>query len=216
MKKLLTLIFTLLAGISLSACGNEPSKASKSTASSEAANTNHTMMMKFNQIKTDGTSTNNHGSSKAEIMAVMGKPDKESKSTRQGSDQGSKVYTWTFSRKNSRRPVKTISIDVVKGRAVSKNIFHNGTTTKITSSAYQHINSGDQLTTVRHKLGMPTQEMIMGNKGPYSSQILVYLDDNNQKTYTFRFVDQKLASKSSTNPKHGSAESQSMPCSESN
>ncbi|MCH5463182.1 DUF3862 domain-containing protein [Lactobacillus sp. LC28-10] len=220
MKKLFTVIMMLLTGMTLSACSFEAFQAAKSNASSEAVSAhnvrstriNHTMKMKFDQIKTDGDSTDNHGSSKAQVMAVMGKPDRESKSTRQGSDQGSKVYTWTFSRKNGHQSAKTISIDVVHGRAVSKNIFHNGIASKIHPNTYQHIKKGDQLATVRKKLGTPTQEMIMGNKGPYSSQILVYLDQENEKTYTFSFVDQKLISKSSSNPKHGSTQTQSMPC----
>lgn len=227
MKKLLTAAAALLATVSLAGCGNAGSKSTSSAASDKpstqtASNKSNRqsqddpaidqkMTAQFKRIKTGAVTNGNGGSSKAQVFAVMGQPDKESKATKQGTTKGSKVYTWKFSHQSSSRAYKAISIDIVKDRAVSKNAFQIGSSTKIHSSQYHRVSKGDQLASVKKRLGTPIEEMVMGNKGPYSSQILVYLDKDNQKTYTFSFIDQKLNDKSSSTAKNESSTSQDLP-----
>lgn len=227
MKKFLITVGVLLTIVSLAGCGTNASKSTHSATnnklSTQTANhkqaqqsqsttaINQKMTAQFNQIKTGTVTNGSGGSSKAQVFSVMGKPDKKSKATKQGTAKGSKVYTWKFSHQTSNRTYKAISIDIVKGRAVSKNAFQIGASTKIQSSQYHHVSKGDQLTSVKKQLGIPIEEMIMGNKGPYSSQILVYLDKDNQETYTFSFINQKLMDKSSSTEKNESSTSQNLP-----
>ncbi|GAX06317.1 hypothetical protein IWT25_01659 [Secundilactobacillus pentosiphilus] len=227
MKKLLITAVALLTTASLAGCGNGTPKSTRSAISNKqstkAANhkqtqqpqnttaINQKMTAQFNQIKTGAVTNGSGGSSKAQVLSVMGKPDKESKATKQGTAKGSKVYTWKFSQQTSKRTYKAISIDIVKDKAVSKNAFQVGSSTKIHASQYHHISKGAQLASVKKQLGTPIEEMVMGNKGPYSSQILVYLDKDNQITYTFSFIDQKLMDKSSSTEKNESSTSQDLP-----
>lgn len=225
MNKLLTAAMTLLAAVSLAGCGHgsskssvAPAKTNQSTQSATKTNqpnntsaVDHKMLTQFTQIKTGDITTGTGGSSKAQVFTVMGQPDKESKATEQGTAKGSKVYTWTFSPHNNKRNYNAISIDIVKGKAVSKNAFHIGTSNKLKSSDYQQINKGEQLADVREKLGKPTEEMVMGSKGLYSSQILVYLDQDNKDTYTFSFVDHKLKHKTCSSSKNNSSSSKDLP-----
>ncbi|WP_203650777.1 DUF3862 domain-containing protein [Secundilactobacillus yichangensis] len=225
MKKLLTAVIALLATVSLAGCGNRSTKSSTSAAKvnpsaqpvkktkrvRNQSSIDQKMLTKFTQVKTGDITTGNGGSSKAQVFAVMGQPDRESKATERGTARGSNVYTWTFSHHNSKHTYTAISIDIVKGKAVSKNVFHIGSSNKVRSDDYQRIKKGSQLASVRKQLGMPTEEMVMGSKGPYSSQILIYLDQDNRKTYTFSFVDQQLKNKTYSTSKNDSSSSRNLP-----
>ncbi|MFC6254888.1 DUF3862 domain-containing protein [Secundilactobacillus hailunensis] len=214
-KKFLMALLTLTAGLSLTACSNQPSKSAsaithshsgllaqtssskESTYQKSASSTKQTVMGKFDQIK-----TGNGGNSRAQVFAIMGNPDKTSQNTNKGSDKGSTVYTW------NRSSQSTISIDIVKGRAVSKNRFQVYPSAKLTSVQYQRINKHDHLLAVKKQLGSPAEEMVIGKKGPYSSQTIVYLAKNKQKSYTFNFVDQRLTDKTASTSNDQTAKSQ--------
>ncbi|WP_252904247.1 hypothetical protein [Secundilactobacillus silagei] len=103
---------------------------------------------------------------------------------------------------------KNISIDIVKNRAISKNVFQINSSAKITSAQYHQIKKTTHLSAVKQQLGLPAEEMVMGNKGPYSSQTIVYLAKNKQQSYTFNFINQRLADKTASTSKDKTVKSQ--------
>ncbi|GAW98566.1 DUF3862 domain-containing protein [Secundilactobacillus mixtipabuli] len=207
MKKRLMVANILMIAVFLSACGAGASKTSHSTTESESSQLRHSraanqatvvnskMQAKFKRIKTGDITSGVGGSSKAEVCAIMGKPDKISKANQTGTNKNSQVYTWVFLHRRNKRLYNAISIDFIRGKTVSKNAFHTGTSSKISTRQYQQIKKGDHLDTVRKQLGTPIEEMVMGSNRHYGSQTLVYLDENNQKTYTFNFSQQRLLGK---------------------
>ncbi|GAX01371.1 DUF3862 domain-containing protein [Secundilactobacillus silagei] len=210
-QKFLMVILTLSAVLSLTACGNRPSKSASSTVNSYSTSpvqtssaqkttpqrSSLTTMGKFDHVK-----TGHEGSSRNQVFTILGKPDKTSKATKKGSNKGSTVYTWNQSQQ------KNISIDIVKNRAISKNVFQINSSAKITSAQYHQIKKTTHLSAVKQQLGLPAEEMVMGNKGPYSSQTIVYLAKNKQQSYTFNFINQRLADKTASTSKDKTVKSQ--------
>ncbi len=105
-QKFLMVILTLSAVLSLTACGNRPSKSASSTVNSYSTSpvqtssaqkttpqrSSLTTMGKFDHVK-----TGHEGSSRNQVFTILGKPDKTSKATKKGSNKGSTVYTWNQS-----------------------------------------------------------------------------------------------------------------------
>lgn len=203
MKKIATIGVTLLAALTLTACGSSTSSKSSSSSSSSSAKKaepkNAITMTKYNSIKVGDPSTGAGGSSEATVKNMYGKPMSETETTVPGSKDKANSYTW--SNVGSSLSGATINAEFLNGKTVGKGFADFGKATKISNDDYKSVQTGASFETIKKQFGAPQTESIVGGSGVTSAQTLTYVNTTGSKSLSFMFTNNKLMSKTATSLK---------------
>lgn len=193
MKKAATLGAILLSLVILTACSsNTNNKKYGSSSSSAKAMNNEITLAKYNKINVGDSTSGNGGTSEKEVKSMYGKPVSNTETETQGNKSTS--YTWTnvgTSLKGS-----TVTAEFINGKTIGKGYTNLKNSPKISTTKYNKIKNGTNLTTVKKELGLPMSESIIGSDST-SAQTLTY--SNGSKSLSFTFANNALVSKTMTN-----------------
>lgn len=205
MKKITTITVALIAGLTLTACGNTSSASSssksttsqKSTSSSKSISSGITLA-NYKDIQValpnSGTATD-----ETKVKNMFGKPDQSTKTSITGLDKEAIQYTWTNVGKTLSGA--TVTANFYDGKAVAK-AYSNASLTpnsKLTVATVNGIKQGDTLSSVEAKLGTPNAESISGS-GTLSAQIINYtsIKGKSGASVSFTFTNNKLVTTTKT------------------
>lgn len=225
MKKTITIAAALLATLTLTACGSNSSKSksssssssakteksssssTSSSSSSESQSTKGTSLAKFDQIKVGDAKDGKGGTSKTDVVSLLGS-DTNSASSSSTSSTTSESGTKASSSSSSSSSVKasslqwtnpdqslkgaTIKVNFVNDKAIAKSFNNFTTSTAISDANYKKVKVGDSFTTVKTDLGTPVSESENG-KGSTSKQTLKYKLGSKQVVLNFK--NMKLSDK---------------------
>lgn len=202
MRKVATVGVTLLAALTLTACGSSGSSSSSTpsknatSSSKKAEPKNAITMTKYNSIKVGDPSTGVGGTAEKTVTSMYGKPLSETETTVPGAKMKAKDYTW--SNVGSSLQGASVTAEFLNGKAVGKGYADFGKSTKISNGDYKSVQTGASFTTVRKQFGAPQSESIVGGSGITSAQTLTYVNTNGSKSLSFTFSNNKLMSKTAT------------------
>lgn len=199
MRKVATVGVTLLAALTLTACGSSSSSTSSRSATSsskKAEPKNAITMTKYNSIKVGDVTTGTGGSAESTVKSMYGKPLSETETTVPGAKMKAKDYSW--SNVGSSLQGASVTAEFLNGKAVGKGYADFGKSTKISNGDYKSVQTGAIFTTVRKQFGAPQSESIVGGSGITSAQTLTYVNTNGSKSLSFTFSNNKLMSKTAT------------------
>ena len=199
MKKVAALSLTLLAAMTLAACGSSATNDSSNNSansSKKAEPKDAITMSKYNSIKVGTISDGAGGSAEKTVKAMYGKPASETEATLPGTNKTSKNYTWT--NVGSSLQGASVTAQFINGKTVAKAYTNLSKSKKISDSDYKSVKTGASFSVVKKQLGTPSGESITGSTGITSAQLLIYTNINESKSLTFTFSDNKLMSKSTT------------------
>lgn len=198
MKKVATIGVTLLAALTLTACGSSSSSDSSASSSSakKAEPKSAITMNKYNSIKVGDPSTGAGGSSESTVKNMYGKPMSETETTVPGSKDKAKSYTW--SNVGSSLSGATVTAEFLNSKTVGKGYAALSKSTKISDNDYKSVQTGASFATVKKQFGAPQSESIVGGSGITSAQTLTYVNTSGSKSLSFTFTNNKLMSKTAT------------------
>ncbi|GEP22889.1 DUF3862 domain-containing protein [Lentilactobacillus diolivorans] len=192
MKKSVVLAVTVLASLSLAACGNSSKSKSGSnkTSSSQTQDLSKNITLaNYKKIKV-GIMTGQGGATESSVKAKFGTPSSKSKASK------TEIVQYSWSKVDPSFKVADVTIHAIDGKVVGKAYDAKKTSgMKITSkSRLAGIKKGDSYNATLKTLGTPNGESIMG-AGKNSLQQLTYATDKNGNAVTFSFNQNKLNAK---------------------
>lgn len=196
MRKVVTLGATILATLTLAACGSKSTSSSKDSSSesssAKAESSNDITMAKYNSVKIGLPTSGNGGTSEKQVKTLFGKDTlSETEAELTGYSVKSKELTWN--NVGTSLGGATVTVQFVNSKAVGKGYTDFDRGAKVSRKAYSEIQTGTSLSQVKAKLGNPTGESIVGS-GPTSAQSLSYSDGST--TISLTFTNNRLVSKS--------------------